>query len=120
MVATIQPSLLYRHWVHSREEDAGGANVYRPAEYDFPPARGRTGFELHSDGCLTERGIGPTDRSTKTAGTWRLEDGNCLAFYTTSAEQPSRVLQIESLDRDRLVVRPNASACRAPTAGIKP
>ena len=30
-------------WIHSHEEDAKGVMVYRPANYSFPPSRGRVG-----------------------------------------------------------------------------
>ena len=37
---------MFKHWTHSREEDSEGIKVYRPNEYNFPPSRGREGFEL--------------------------------------------------------------------------
>lgn len=37
---------LQRRWLHSHEEDTADVRVYRPAEYPFPPARGRDGFEF--------------------------------------------------------------------------
>src|SRR5438034_663791 len=43
-----------RRWLHSHEEDADAAKVYRPDDYPFPPARGRMGFELKPDGSLLE------------------------------------------------------------------
>jgi hypothetical protein len=67
--------------MHSHEEDSEGEAVYRRASYQFPPARGRTGFELKADGSLTEYGIGPTDRRTQTAGKWKL-DGDTLKIGT--------------------------------------
>jgi len=88
---------LHQHWMHSHEEDTEAEVVYRPASYQFPPARGRTGFELKADGALTEYGIGPTDRRTQTAGKWKL-DGDTLKIGT-------RAMKIVSLDRGRLVLR---------------
>ena len=38
------PSIIFRHWIHSREEDANGLEVYRPEGFDFPPSFGRDGF----------------------------------------------------------------------------
>src|SRR5262245_50526487 len=35
------PEEVFGRWVHSREEDAGGVRVFRPADYQFPPSRGR-------------------------------------------------------------------------------
>lgn len=95
---------LQQEWVHSREEDTDTEMVFRPASYDFPPARGRTSFALQSGGKLVEGGIAPTDARTETEGTWKI-DGDNLVFYTKSASEPSRVLQIVSVDKDRLVVK---------------
>ncbi len=88
---------LCKHWMHSHEEDTEGETVYRPAAYQFPPARGRTGFDLKPDGSLTEHGIGPTDQRTQTAAKWKLE-GDALRVGT-------RVMKVVSLDPQRLVVR---------------
>ena len=93
----MEKSHLYQHWTHSHEEDTDQEMVFRPASYAFPPARGRTGFELKPDGSLVEYGIGPTDRRTQSTGKWRL-DGDVLKVGT-------RTMKIASLDRDRLVVR---------------
>jgi hypothetical protein len=83
--------------MHSHEEDTDDRMVFRPASYRFPPARGRTGFELKEDGALVEHGIGPTDRRTQSPGRWTLE-GKTLRVG-------GRAYTIVSLDRDRLVVR---------------
>jgi hypothetical protein len=88
---------LCQHWMHSHEEDTDDQMVFRPASYRFPPARGRTGFDLKEDRSLVEYGIGPTDRRTQTAARWKL-DGKTLRLGP-------RVMTIASLDRDRLVLR---------------
>ena len=88
---------LCQHWMHSHEEDTDEEVVFRPASYRFPPARGRTGFDLKEDGSLVEHGIAPTDRRTQSAGRWKL-DGTTLRLG-------ARVMTIVSLDRDRLVLR---------------
>ena len=88
---------LCRHWMHSHEEDTDDQMVFRPASYRFPPARGRTGFDLKAGGSLVEHGIGPTDRRTQSEGRWKL-DGMTLRIG-------ARAMTIVSLDRDRLVVR---------------
>jgi hypothetical protein len=88
---------LHRHWMHSHEEDTDGEMVFRPASYRFPPARGRTGFDLKEDGSVIEHGIGPTDRTTRTSRRWTL-DGHTLKIG-------DRAMTIVSLDRDRLVLR---------------
>jgi len=97
--------LLHQHWVHSHEEDTDAEMVFRPASYPFPPSRGRRSFELKPGGSLVEVGIGPTDRRQLAAGKWRLQKGNHIAFYAQSESVPSRVMQIASLEKDRLTVR---------------
>ncbi len=104
MPKTTQPKALYQHWVHSHEEDTETEMVFRPATWDFPPSRGRTGFELKSDGSLIQTGIAPTDGPQESRGTWKLSD-NQLLFYTQSKAKPARSLQIEQIDQDRLVVK---------------
>jgi hypothetical protein len=95
---------LQQEWVHSREEDTDTEMVFRPASYDFPPARGRKSFVLCADGTLIEGGVAPTDARTETEGTWKLEADH-LSFYPKSASKPSRVMKIVSVDKDRLVVK---------------
>ena len=96
--------VLQQEWVHSREEDTPTEMVFRPASYDFPPARGRKSFALGSGGKLVEAGIAPTDARTETEGRWKVE-GDRLAFFTKSASEPSKVMQIVSVDKERLVVK---------------
>jgi hypothetical protein len=78
--------MLYRRWVHAREEDEGELKVYRPAGYDLPPARGRRGIEFRPDGELLVYGPGPADRPVASPG--RMED-----------------VEIVSVSRDRLALR---------------
>lgn len=63
---------LRRSWGHSREEDSAGVEVWRPAGYPFPLARGRNWFELREDGSATFFGPGPDDRSSATLGFWTV------------------------------------------------
>src|SRR5215204_4590920 len=96
---------LYQHWTHSHEEDTDTEMVFRPADYDFPPSRGRYSFELKPDYTLTITGVGPTDRTQQTKGVWKVEGDDRIAFYLDSPAEPSRVLQVISADEDRLVIR---------------
>ena len=105
MPQDIAPQLLLKRWMHSREEDTGAEMVFRPDSYDFPPARGRTGFELRPGQTLVEIGIGPTDKVAESQGTWKLAGGNQLLFYTQSSAEPTRAMQIVSVDDDRLVIK---------------
>ena len=96
--------LLQHRWVHSHEEDRPGHAVYRPSTFDFPPARGRGGFDLNPDGSLTEYGPGAADRPTTRPGRWEVGDDGCLRFYPAGTDQPDRVLKIASLAPDKLVL----------------
>ena len=104
-MANLDKDALHQTWMHSREEDTDAEMVFRPADYAFPRARGRTGFELKNSGTLVEIGIAPTDAQQQTEGTWSLKDDNKLAFYSGSGSEPSRVLQVISADKDRLVFK---------------
>jgi len=97
--------LLFRHWVHSHEEDSATEMIFRPASYKFPPSRGRAGFELRADGSLTEHGPGPGDAPVSTVGAWREEPDGRLLFLRSGQTKPSRVLNVVRARADRLVVR---------------
>lgn len=97
--------VLCQHWIHSHEEDTGSEMVFRPASFKLPPSRGRKGFELRADGVLIATGIGPTDRPEESRGIWKLENMSHLAFYSTSRSEPTRVMEISSVDKDRLVIK---------------
>ena len=60
-------------WIHSHEEDTQDVTVYRPASYDFPPSRGRMGFEFRKDGKLIYYGIARADGSDQIPGSWVIE-----------------------------------------------
>ncbi len=97
--------VLCQHWIHSHEEDTTSEMVFRPANFKFPPSRGRKGFELKAQGVLVATGIGPTDRPDETQGKWKLENAGRLVFYCTSGSEPTRVMEISSVDKDRLVIK---------------
>jgi hypothetical protein len=98
---------LAQSWVHAHEEDTPTTSVYRPAQFPLPPARGRTGFQLHADGSLTARGPGPADQTVTAPGTWTLA-GNRLELCPQG--ERAHNLEIESVEPDRLVVK-NSPAC---------
>ena len=95
--------VLQQRWLRSREEESGNQLVFRPANYDFPPARGRTGFEFKPDGTLVDIGIGPTDRRAESTGAWSV-DNNQLTLRMSSHPQPDRTLRIVTAEPDRLVL----------------
>jgi len=98
------PQPLLRRWTRSHEEDTPDTQVFRPADFPFPPARGRLSYEFAPEGELLFGGIGPTDRPTSSTGTWRLEgDGRTLVLHVP--DQLDQTLEIEDLSEERLVVR---------------
>lgn len=98
------PKELCRRWLHSHEEDTGKELVYRPAGYKFPRSRGRTGFELKSDGTCEYVGIGRTDQPDTVRGTWSLETGPRPAISLRLDSGETLTLLVASLSRDRLVI----------------
>ena len=100
-MSELAPDLLHRRWVHSHEEDGPDTLVFRPADYAFPPSRGRAGLDLRDDGTYAESLPGADDRPAEAEGTWRLA-GRTLELEGRSG---GRVLEVVSAEPDRLVVR---------------
>lgn len=99
------PENLCGRWLHSHEEDTGTEMVFRPASHEFPPSRGRMGFELRPDQSMVEIGIAPVDGPQEAAGRWELLSRKRLSFFAGASREPTRTLQIVSADKDRLVVK---------------
>ena len=91
-------------WMHSHEEDKEGNQVYRRGEYDFPPARGRTGFELNKGGECVYLGIAARDGTEKRNCTWQIDTNN-MEFTIRFADGRSDTMTIVSIADDKLVVR---------------
>jgi hypothetical protein len=62
------------YWTHSYEEDQGDTVVYRPGTFDFPPSRGREGFEFNDNGKFKNYVIAPTDGINTVKGSWKKLD----------------------------------------------
>ena len=92
-------------WRHSHEEDTATERVYRRGDYEFPPARGRDGFEFRPDHSCAYLGISARDGTAKQACTWQPREGTSGEVVVTFPGGEQRVLQIVSVDRDRLVVK---------------
>ena len=104
MSPRVERRLLCRRWVHAHEEDSDREMVFRPAEAELPPSRGRVAFELRDDGTFTESGIGPTDRPDEAAGRWALEDDERIILGEGAPAGVPRVMRVSSVDEQRLVV----------------
>jgi hypothetical protein len=104
-VAPVRRECLHRRWVHAHEEDSDDVMVFRPAEHELPPSRGRAAFELRADGTFAEAGLGAADVPEEASGTWELEDGERIVFSKGAAQGVPRVMKIVSCDGERLVVK---------------
>lgn len=93
-------------WYHAHEEDTATEKVYRrvPANNAIPPGRGRELLTLRPDGTLVRGGIAPNDARTEADGTWAIEDDTLALRFDETRESP-RVLEIQSVDEERLVVK---------------
>lgn len=102
--AAVPPALL-RHWVHSREEDAGGVEVYRPRGFAFPPSFGRDGFEMLADGTFVQFEIGPADGTVAVRGRWELLPRRRVAVTFPGTERAGFSFGIVGLDEATLRIR---------------
>lgn len=104
-MAKVRREILYRRWVHAHEEDSDDRMVFRPAEHELPPSRGRVAFELRPDGSFAESGLGPTDVPVEASGTWDLEDDERIVLSEGAAQGVPRVMDIASCDEERLMIK---------------
>ena len=102
MPGDIDPKSLAGAWTHSHEEDHDEIQVFRRSGYAFPRSRGRTSYELRSDGTLGGSRPGPDDRTVATSGSWDVQNGK---LNVAPEGSPPIQYQIESVDSDRMVVK---------------
>lgn len=96
------PHALHGRWMHSFEEDHDGITVYRPADFPFPPARGRDGIEFGADGSFIDWRIGRGDANEARPGRWEPAHGDAVRVSTgTGAE---RILHVRLTAPDRLEI----------------
>ena len=91
-------------WVHVHEEDTEDEMVFRPADTELPPARGRMGFELREDGTFAEAGLGATRCSRRGHRQLGARGGHDHAERGCDAGC-AREMEVVSADEERLVVR---------------
>jgi hypothetical protein len=100
------PKEVYRHWIHSREEDQGGIQVYRPEGFEFPPSRGRAGFEIKKGGVFIDHPIAPADGNESISGQWEtIGPKKIRVTFPQHPERQSFVLEIVACDGKVLKVK---------------
>ena len=99
------PTCILRHWVHSHEEDTADVQVYRPVSYNFPPSRGRRGFEFRAGGELIYYRIAPADGTLEAIGRWTLEGPNRVKIEVEDDRIAPLTLEIVSCDDEALKVK---------------
>ena len=99
------PTCILRHWVHSHEEDTADVQVYRPVSYNFPPSRGRRGFEFRAGGELIYYRIAPADGTLEAIGRWTLEGPNRVKIDVEDDRIAPLTLEIVSCDDEALKVK---------------
>jgi hypothetical protein len=104
MMSDLQTCILGR-WIHSHEEDAEGVTVYRPADYAFPPSRGRTGFEFREGGELVYGGIARADGTALSSGHWTLTEPNRISIEVDNERTTPFVLDVVDCSKEALRVK---------------
>jgi hypothetical protein len=115
----VLPPALFRHWVHSREEDAGGEEVYRPEGFAFPPSFGRDGFELRADGTFIQDDVGPADGIVRVRGRWTLRGRNRIAVSFRGTDREGYAFDVVAVDAAVLRIRRLAAGGTGYRAGLR-
>ena len=85
-------------WLNSHEENTGDTLVYRPQAYQFPPARGRTGFAIKPFGRFEQFDIAPTDGLAGRPGAFTIDRKTKLRINLAAGPDASYTLEIVELD----------------------
>jgi hypothetical protein len=109
------PPAIFRRWVHSREDDADGLEVFRPEGFEFPPSFGRDGFEMHENGEFVQEDVGPADGIVRVAGRWAaLGPLRVAVSFSGAAARAGFTVEIVTVDDAVLRIR------RAPQQTTQP
>jgi hypothetical protein len=101
------PQQLFRHWVHSREEDRPDSQAFRPDDFDFPPSFGRDGFEMRPDGEFVQDDVGPADGIVRVRGHWS-QRGPRRVEVRFDGEREDYAFTVVSIDEGLLRIRPES------------
>ena len=100
-MSIVNSNCLYKHWIHSYEEDEQGKKVYRPSNFEFPLSFGRDGFEIKKTGEIILYIPGMDDGIEERIGQFQIRDSDKIEVNTHGRHFTITVLLCET---DRLVV----------------
>jgi hypothetical protein len=79
-------------WMYSYEDNKDDIKAFRPATYNFPPSRGRTGMKILKDGTCTKTGIAPADGFLTYTGKWTFnKKQNTITFNWEDKDKTSEL-----------------------------
>lgn len=99
------PREVFRHWIHSHEEDSEGLQVYRPDSFQFPRARGRSALEIRPDGTFILERIAARDGREKLPGRWTLLRRNTISIRLDDPQAEPFTITVVSCDAGVLRIR---------------
>src|SRR5512132_1623383 len=99
---------IFRRWIHSREEDTGGLEVFRPEGFAFPPSFGRDGFEMRKDGQFVQHDIGLADEVVQVLGRWTSLGSQRVSVSFEGTEREGYSFEIVAVDESVLRIRREA------------
>ena len=102
------PLVIFRHWLHLREQDTGDIEEYRPEGFVFPPAFQRDGFRIYADGVFIQEDLGPLDVPVPVLGRWELRGPNQVTVSFNSSTRDDFTFEIVSVDDSALRIRRSA------------
>ena len=100
------PKQIFKHWVQSYEEDTKDFRVFRASDYNFPPSRGRWGFEIKEDGKFILHSTGPDDRPVEFQGYWKTEGKDkIIGYFEKDGKTQQWIINIITCSEDALKVK---------------
>jgi hypothetical protein len=93
---------IFKRWKHSFEEDSEGVRVYRPFDFELPPAFGRDGLELREDGRFVRYDIGPADGVVEVPGHWSARTPDEIDVFFDNPRIPPMTLHVLSVSDEEL------------------
>ena len=108
---------IFRHWIHSREEDTEGLEVFRPEGFAFPPSFGRDGFEMLKDGQFIQEDVGPADGVVRITGRWFPAGSQRVSVVFDPNVREGFTFEIVDVDASVLRIRREARQDRPADTG---